>query len=391
MVFSDLTPTWVPRGLNPGKRMKLHPADLFAYGQNRGAIIERWLSSTTKAENGLLTTPFEGLSFVVYGEEERPKKVLLKDLVLDLGPDLLGDALWDKYHAWPVFSKFFDNKGALPFHMHHQAEHAALMGAQPKPESYYYPLQLNSYEGDFPFTFFGFEPGVSKEEIRYCLETWKQGDNHILDLSRAYKLEPGTGWFVAAGVLHAPGSLCTYEPQWASDIGAGFQSMYNGIPIDWMSVARNVPEGKRDDLDFILSLVDWEANTLPEFKKKFFRKPIPVKTIQEMNDQGYREYWISYGNVYFAAKELTVLPGRKVTIKDVGPYGMVMLQGHGQMGTWPIETPAIIRFGQLTHDEYFVSARSALAGVTIQNLSTTDPIVMLKHFRPNPESPAIVD
>jgi len=201
-----LTPTWVPRGLNPGKRIKLHPADFFAYGQNRGAIIERWLSSTTKAENGPLTTAYKGLSFVVYGEETNPQKVLLRDLVADLGANLLGDALWNKYHAWPAFSKFFDNKGALPFHMHHRAEHAALVGAQPKPESYYYPLQLNSYSGDFPFT--------------------------ILDLSRAYKLEPVPGWFVAAGVLHTPGSLCTYEPQWASDVGAGFQSMFNGIPVD---------------------------------------------------------------------------------------------------------------------------------------------------------------
>jgi len=115
---------------------------------------------------------------------------------------------------------------------------------------------------------------------------------------------------------------------------------------------------------------------------------LPVKPVPEMNDQGYVEYWISYDNVYFAAKELTVMPGRKVIIKDAGPYGMVMLQGYGQMGIWPVETPVVIRFGQLTHDEYFVSARVALEGVTIQNLSTTDPLVMLKHFGPNPESPS---
>jgi len=41
----------------------------------------------------------------------------------------------------------------------------------------------------------------------------------------------------------------------------------------------------------------------------------------------------------------------------------------------------------LTHDEYFVSCAAAQAGVKIHNLSTTDPIVMLKHFGPNPESP----
>ena len=46
-----------------------------------------------------------------------------------------------------------------------------------------------------------------------------------------------------------------------------------------------------------------------------------------------------------------------------GAYGLIMMQGHGTMGTWDIETPTLIRFGQLTHDEYFVSeaARPARA------------------------------
>jgi hypothetical protein len=66
---------------------------------------------------------------------------------------------------------------------------------------------------------------------------------------------------------------------------------------------------------------------------------------------------------------------------------MIMLQGHGTMGVWPVETPALIRFGQLTHDEYFVSCAAAQAGVRVHNPSTTDPIVMLKHFGPNPEAP----
>ena len=52
------------------------------------------------------------------------------------------------------------------------------------------------------------------------------------------------------------------------------------------------------------------------------------------------------------------------------------------MGPWAIETPALIRFGQLTHDEYFVSEAAARAGVVISNPSATDPIVMLKHFGP---------
>ena len=105
-----------------------------------------------------------------------------------------------------------------------------------------------------------------------------------------------------------------------------------------------------------------------------------------MHDAGYHENWICYRSSDFSAKELTVLPGKTVTIRDGGAYGMIMMQGHGTMGVWPIETPALIRFGQLTHDEYFVSAQAAAEGVRIVNLSPTDPLVMLKHFGPdNPD------
>jgi hypothetical protein len=43
----------------------------------------------------------------------------------------------------------------------------------------------------------------------------------------------------------------------------------------------------------------------------------------------------------------------------------------------------LIRFGQLTRDEFFVSEAAALDGVVIHNPSLSDPIVMLKHFGPN--------
>ena len=48
-----LRPCWVPRSfMIPGRRLKLHPNDLYAFGGHRGGINERWFSSTTKASNG---------------------------------------------------------------------------------------------------------------------------------------------------------------------------------------------------------------------------------------------------------------------------------------------------------------------------------------------------
>ena len=81
-----------------------------------------------------------------------------------------------------------------------------------------------------------------------------------------------------------------------------------------------------------------------------------------------------------------MLPGQTVVIRDAAAYGMIMMQGHGKMGAWDIETPSLIRFGQLTQDEYFVSEAAAKEGVKITNTSKSDPIVMLKHFGPkNPD------
>ena len=61
-----LAPNWVPRVFCvPGRRIKLHPDDYYALGADRGGIDERWFSSTTPADNGPLTSPNEGLSFIV--------------------------------------------------------------------------------------------------------------------------------------------------------------------------------------------------------------------------------------------------------------------------------------------------------------------------------------
>ena len=47
----------------------------------------------------------------------------------------------------------------------------------------------------------------------------------------------------------------------------------------------------------------------------------------------------------------------------------------------------MIRYGQSTEDELFVTAAAAQTGVRVQNTSETDPLVILKHFGPaNPDA-----
>jgi len=382
-----LAPNWVPRFYCvPGRRIKLHPDDYYALGSARGGFDERWLSSTTPADNGPLTAPHEGLSFIVVEDKGRTEKVLFRDAIEELQGALVGERIWNDHHCWPMYSKFYDNMGALPHHVHHQDQHAKLVGQNGKPEAYYFSPQMNNHGGDFPYTFFGLEPGTTKEELRETLVNFTKGDNKITNLSRAYRLEPGTGWDVAPGILHAPGSLCTYEPQRNSDVYAMYQSLVGDQIVQEDLLWKDSPAERRGDFDYLVDVLDWEANVDPNFAAHHFMRPKLVQPLERM--QGYIEKWICYRSHAISAKELTVLPGQTVTIKDQAAYGLILVQGHGTLGAWEVDTPTLIRYGQQTSDEFYVSEAAAREGVVIKNPSATDPLVMLKHF--GPENPDLV-
>ena len=74
-----------------------------------------------------------------------------------------------------------------------------------------------------------------------------------------------------------------------------------------------------------------------------------------------------------------------VTVKDSAAYGFILIEGHGKFGKWGIETPTLIRYGELTNDEFFVTEKAAKKGIKITNESKTENIVMLKHFAENPD------
>jgi len=383
-----LAPNWVPRSfLQPGKRLKLDPKDLYAFGLNRGGIDERWFGSTTPAANDN-RTPDEGLSYVVHHGE----RFTLADAVAELGGAIIGDTIWNKYKKWPVYSKFFDNMGPIPHHMHQSREQAALVKQEGKPESYYFPPQHNNTGNNFPYTFMGLTPGTTKAQVRKCLEDWNKGDNGILDLSQAFRLKPGSGWLIGPSILHAPGSLCTYEPQWGSDVFGMYQSLVEGREVPWALLVKDMPKEKHKDLDFIVEQLDWEANVDPNFKQNHYLEPIVASGSEK---EGYVDKWIVYGKVrgeqLFSAKELTVYPGQKVTIKDNGATDVLCVQGEGRINKLKLISPKMIGFYDLTEDEYFVTESAAKAGVTYENTSATEPLVVLRYFGPevNPDAPNI--
>jgi hypothetical protein len=374
-----LLPCWVPRSFAvPGRRLRLAEEDLYALGIERGGLDERWLSSTTNPANGPDMPADEGLSYVLAPDGER---FTLRDAVEAKPGAVIGTAIYEKYGRWPTLGKMFDNQGALPFHLHPDAEHAALVGEVHKPEAYYFPPQYNPRLNDFPFTFFGLEPGTTKEDIRRCLEAWNDGDNGILKYSKAYIFPIGTGWFTPPGILHAPGSLVTYEIQWGTDTFAMFQSIVAGKVVSRDMLVKDVPQDKKQDLDYVMGLIDWEANVNPNLRSTHF---LPGKV--DAAGEGYSDKWIIYGKSrgedVFSAKELTVQPGVTVTLKDPGASGVIAVQGRGKLGGHPVETPTYMRFGQETLDEYFITYEAAVAGYTVEN-NGTEPLVLLRHFGPD--------
>ena len=381
-----LKPAWVPRSFcRPAKRIKLHPDDYYILGLERGGIDERWFSSTTHAENGPLTPADEGLSYIV--SFDGSESVLLIDAINELKGEIIGGDLWNKYKRWPVYSKFFDNQGPLPHHIHHREKHASRVGLYKKPEMYFFPSQCNNHGGEYPFTFFGIRPEVSKAQVREALMNFSKGDNKLLDLSVAYKLTLDTGWDVPPGILHAPGSLCTYEPQFASDVYAMYQSvLYGGHCVPEELLWKNCPEEELGNFDYLMDIIDWDLNVDPDFAKNRFMAPIVITA-----NENYTDEWICYKCREVSAKRLTVNPGKTALIKDAAAYGIIAMQGHGKFGVWDIETPTLIRYGELTSDEFFVTHNAAVNGVEIVNQSSTEPLVILKHFAENPDLEVILN
>lgn len=380
-----LMPVFVPRRFSrAGFRLRLHPDDYYALGTKRGSIKERWLSSVIPAMNGPLAPADEGMSYVLPFDGNTAGKFTLREAVDVLGRDLVGDELMTRYGGWPMYSKFFDYEVPLFHHLHLGFDAAAAVRRLGKPEAYYFPPEMNNYAGTFPATYFGFDPDVSKEEVMERLMMYEKGDNRITELSRAYRIQLGTGWYTPPGVIHAPGSYLTYEPQWNSDVNSVYENIASGEVYDYDFLVENCPEAKKRNLEYVMSLLDWEKNVDPHYRKHYFRPPVACPN----SDGRYAEKWVAYANDYIAAKELTVQPGQKVVVSDGAAYGCIIIQGHGKFGAYDAEASVMLRFGQPSNDEFFVSEAAAKQGVVIENRSRFQPMVILKHFGPNhPDMP----
>lgn len=371
-----LEPTWVARDLlPPGRRLGLRDED-YDVGA-RGFICERWLGSTTKADNEI-DVPGEGLSNLVLEGGER---LSLLEAVQADPVAIMGAEYAATHSGLGRLAKVFDYNGRLPLHLHQREEHAALVGRHSKDEAYYLPEGFDL--GPHPETFFGVHPWISDSRSYDVLLPYLQDwdSDGILRHSRAYQQVAGEGFHVPSGVLHAPGTAVTIELQEDSDVFAMMQALNAGRIISkellWKDVRPEDRElhGER----FILELVDWEQNGDPYFYENHHTPP---KLIESSRQQGGEEHWIFYNTPKFSGKKLVVRPGQRYRSREAGVYSLFVLSGRGRYGGVEIQG------GSPGLDELLVTYRRAINGLDVINDGDED-LVVVKFFGPdiNPDCP----
>lgn len=365
-----LEPAWVGRDLLPsGRRLGL-PDDAYDLGE-RGEMCERWLASTTHADNRI-GPPDEGLSYLALDGSER---ITLKDAVEAAPATIMGAEYASSHPGLSRLAKIFDYRGRLPLHLHQRQEHAALVGRHSKDEAYYFPPGVDL--GPHPETFLGVHPSIAEdgdhEILLPYLEDWDS--DLILRHSIAYVQVPEEGFHVPSGILHGPGTALTIELQEDSDVFAMLQALNHGKLISkellWKDVSKEDREGKGER--FILELIDWEENGDPYFYENHHLSPQPIEDSRTSSGE---EHWIYYNTSKFSGKKLVVRPGCSYVTVDEGVYNVLVWSGSGTYGGVEVEG------GSPGLDELLVAHDRAIAGVEVRNTGRDD-LFVIKFFGPD--------
>jgi hypothetical protein len=373
-----LTPAWVARDfLPPGRRLGLTD-EAYDLGE-RGYLCERWLASTTKADNRI-GPPDEGLSYVAL---EGPERISLKEAVESDPVAIMGESYASTHAGLGRLAKIFDYSTRLPLHLHQRQEHAALVGQRSKDEAYYFPSGVDM--GPHPETFLGVHPWIAQEK-RYdvllpYLEAWDS--DLILQHTRGYTQVAEEGFLVPSGMLHAPGSALTIELQEDSDVFAMLQALNAGTIISkellWKDVRPEDREAKGER--FILELIDWEENGDPYLYENHRLSPRPIEATRQ---PGCEEAWIYYNTPKFSGKRLVVEPGCSFTSVDNGVHAIFVWHGSGTYGG------SEVRGHEPGLDELLVTHERATRGVEVRNTGR-EAMLAIKFFGPdvNPDVPMI--
>lgn len=371
-----LAPALVARDwLPPGRRLGL-PADAYDVGE-RGHVCERWLASTTRADNRIGPDD-EGLSRVLTAQGVGPT---LADLVLADPAAIMGAGYARDHAGLGRLAKIFDFAARIPFHIHPPHEQAQKVGRSSKDEAYYFPPGVDM--GPHPESFLGIHPGTARHDVDRLLlaELIAWDSDRVLRCSQAFAQVPRDGFFIPSGVLHAPGTAVTVELQEDSDTLAMFQALNAGQIISKELLFKDVSADARSARGeaALLDWVDLPENTDPYFHANHH---VPPRVIVE--EAGARESWVLYGSSKFSGKELLLEPGARLTTRDRGVFNLLVWQGEVMVGG------RALRGRSPGRDELLVVHERAVRPLEYVNTGS-EPAVVIKFFGPdiNDDSPRI--
>jgi len=362
-----LFPTWVARNSMPsGLRLGLHEQQSFL--GKRGWISERWLGSTTRADNQIGPID-EGLSYLNIPDHP---KISLKQAIEIIPELIMGKKYTASHHGLNRLAKIFDMSDRIAFHFHHQVKDAKKMGRNSKEEAYYFLPGKDM--GKHSETFFGFHPFVAESEnhrlILPHLIDWK--DDKILMYSRAYQLFADEGFHVPAGIPHAPGTALTLELQEDSDVFAILQAYSAGSIVSKTLLFKDALEEERLNYgeSLILDQINWELSCDPFFYEN--RHTFP-QLIPDSIQEGGKEFWIFYNTSKFSGKKLIINPGMKYSSQDKGVYNILVWQGIGKFNGLHI------RSGIFDEEELLITHEKAIQPLIVENTGDEE-LIIFKFF-----------
>jgi len=363
-----LEPAWVARDwLPPGRRLGL-PEDGYHVGE-RGYICERWLGSTTRADNRI-GPPDEGLSYIV---DDHGTRMTLADAVTS-APDLVMGTEYAATHTGlGRLPKIYDFGARIPYHIHPRLQHSRRVGRNPKDEAYYFPQGVDL--GAHPETFFGVHPWIAREKAYEVLLPYLQDWNSdaILRHARGFVNVPGEGFHLPSGILHAPGTALTIELQEDSDCLSMFQALNAGKIISKELLYKDVSAKDRARYGerYLLEWVDWEANGDPYFYENHHLSPQPI-----LNEPGIVQDWIYYDTTKFTGKRLVLAPGARLVTHERGVYSLLVWQGEGTVDGQEVTG------GQPGRDELLIVHDRAVQPHEFVNTGSTD-LEVITFFGPD--------
>ena len=323
-----------------------------------GYASERWIACCVRRTRRLSSepkAPEAGLSVVEL--ETSHHRMLLGD-VFDLFPArMLGDSFAKANQNTLGFMLGILDVGYPIFsHIH------------PSRDESYYFLEHPKASGQLPYSHLGFHPGTTPSKLLDCLKRWS--DDKALDLSPAYRLNAGEGFYTKAGVPHAPGTALTLELGEASDEYLILQAEYMGKLFSKRNFLLKELQSEED----VLNLINFEASTDSHYFDKYHLLPEPVSKKPE-GDCAEKWIYSPLTTGKYSGKELRVKPKATVRCREDGAHPLLIWQGKGLVE----RTRVRARLGE---DEVFVTKETAENGYTVKNTGSSW-LVAYKAFGPN--------